>query len=464
MPEHDVVIIGGGISGLTALHYVKTRRQDLSVMLYEADNRLGGTVGTDQIDGYSFDWGPNGFLDREPLTLQLVEELGLGSQLERANANVSNRFILRLGKLRSVPMSPPKFLTSDILSWPGKLRILKEPFAAKAPDGVDESIYDFGKRRIGKEAADYLIQPMVSGVYGGVASKMSLRACFPIMHEMESQYGSLFKAMIAKMRQAKNKATTSGGPGGPSGWLTSFKGGLSGITDHLGQRYAENIALNKPVRSVSKEANSFVIQFGDRSTAAARELILAVPSNHASTITAGLSSQLSQALGAIKYAPIAVVCFGCDAKNVRANLDGFGFLVPSKEGKGILGSIWTSSIFSDRAPHGKVQFRSMVGGDGDHASVKLSDTELTSLTQRDLHSIVGLSGEPELVKIYRWEHGIPQYHIGHLEKVQTIEKELQSISGFHLAGNAYYGISLNDCVKRSYKVVTNLSIPAGRCA
>jgi len=458
MPQHDVIIIGGGISGLTALHYVKTRRPDLSVMLYEADNRLGGTVGTDHTNGYSLDWGPNGFLDREPLTLQLVEELGLGPQLERANANVSNRFILRLGKLRSVPMSPPKFLTSDILSLSGRLRVLTEPFAAKAPDGIDESIYDFGKRRIGKEAADYLIQPMVSGVYGGVASRMSLRACFPIMHEMESQYGSLFRAMIAKMRQAKREGKKSGGPSGPGGWLTSFKGGLSRFTDEFGKRYSSEISLNKQVDSVSRKANLFVVRFTDNTETDTRELILALPSNHASKVTGHLSAPLSKTLAAIPYAPIAVVCFGYDSVKVRASLDGFGFLVPSKEKKQILGSIWTSSIFADRAPVGKVQFRTMVGGDGDHDSAKLSDGEMIELVARDLDSIVGLTGDPELVRIYRWEYGIPQYHLGHLERVQTIERELSAISGLHLTGNAYYGISLNDCVKQSFKVVKNLAI------
>lgn len=458
MPDRDVVIIGGGISGLAALHYVKSRRPELSVKLYEADNRLGGTVGTDHIDGYSFDWGPNGFLDREPLTLQLVNELGLDTQLERANANGSNRFILRLGKLRSVPMSPPKFLSSDILSWPGKLRVFKEPFAAKAPVGVDESIYDFGKRRIGQEAADYLIQPMVSGIYGGVASKMSLRACFPSMHQMESEYGSLVKAMIAKAREANRAGRKSGGPSGPGGWLTSFKGGLSRIIDELGTRHASDISVGKPVKSISKLESGFAIHFDDNSDITSRELILAIPSNQASAITRPLSTDLSNTLAAILYAPIAVVCFGYDAKNVRANLDGFGFLVPSKEGKGILGSIWTSSIFSERAPHGKVQFRSMVGGDGDHRSAKLSDSELISLVKRDLDSIIGLTGDPEMIKIYRWEHGIPQYHIGHLERMQTIERELQSIGGLQLTGNAYYGIGLNDCVKQSFKVVGNLTV------
>ncbi|PWB76336.1 protoporphyrinogen oxidase [candidate division GN15 bacterium] len=458
MADYDVVIIGGGISGLAALHYIRTRRPELSVRLFEADGRLGGTVGTDHCNGYSLDWGPNGFLDREPLTLQLVDEIALSAQLERANANVSNRFILRLGKLRAVPMKPQKFLTSDILSLPGKLRVLGEPFAAKAPEGVDESIYDFGKRRIGREAADYLIQPMVSGVYGGVASRMSLRACFPMMYQMESQYGSLFKAMLAKMKEAKRNGKKSGGPSGPAGWLTSFKGGLSRITDELGSRYASDIALNRPVLTVQKNDSGFQVRFTDSSTVDTRDLILAVPSNHAAMVTGELSSELSKTLAAIPYAPIAVVCFGYDASRIRTNLDGFGFLVPSKEGKGILGSIWTSSIFADRAPQGKVQFRTMVGGDGDHESAKLSDGDLIARVTRDLDSIVGLNGEPELVKIYRWEYGIPQYHIGHLDRMQVIERELAAIKGLHLTGNAYYGISLNDCVKQSFKVVGNLTI------
>ncbi|MCM2272053.1 MAG: protoporphyrinogen oxidase, partial [candidate division Zixibacteria bacterium] len=217
MPQFDIVIVGGGISGLSTLHYIRTRKPERTVQLIEADRRLGGTIGTDHIDGYSFDRGPNGFLDREPLTLQLCDELGLQIDLERANPNVSNRFILRGGRLREVPMSPPKFLKADILSWPGKLRLLKEPFAANRPEGIDESIYDFGARRIGREAADYLIQPMVSGVFGGVASKLSLKSCFPVMREMEDEYGSLFKAMLAKAKKARSEGKRSGGPSGPGG-------------------------------------------------------------------------------------------------------------------------------------------------------------------------------------------------------------------------------------------------------
>ncbi|MEE8577021.1 MAG: protoporphyrinogen oxidase, partial [candidate division Zixibacteria bacterium] len=285
MAKYDVAIIGGGISGLAALHYVKTRRPELTVRLFEAEKRLGGTVGTDSKDGFSFDWGPNGFLDREPLTLQLCDELGLSDQLERANDNVSNRFILRKGKLRGVPMSPPAFMASSILSLPGRMRILREPLAPGPPDGVDESIYDFVKRRIGREAADYLVQPLVSGVYGGMADRLSLKSCFPIMHEMEAEYGSLIKALIAKAKKAKAKGKRGGGPSGPGGWLTSFKGGLDQIIKQFEITYRDHIAVDSAVESMAKRDSGTDLTFASGDKASASQLILAVPSYVASTLT-----------------------------------------------------------------------------------------------------------------------------------------------------------------------------------
>jgi oxygen-dependent protoporphyrinogen oxidase len=454
MPKYDVVIIGGGISGLSALHFAKTRAPHLSVHLFEADNRLGGTIGTDHIDGYSFDWGPNGFLDRLPLTLQMCDELGLSPLLERANANVSNRFILRGGLLRPVPLSPLAFLKSDILSWPGKLRILGEPFARKRPAGIDESIYDFGSRRIGREAADYLIQPMVSGVFGGVASRLSLKSCFPIMREMEDEYGSLVKAMFARARQAKKEGRKSGGPSSPAGWLTSIRGGLYGLIERFREVYAGHLTTGVEAVSIHKDNGSFVVRMADGQSCEATKVVLAVPSYRASTLVADVSPELSSALACITYAPIAVVCMGFPSASVQRNLNGFGFLVPSKENRRILGSIWTSSIFADRAPSGKVQFRTMVGGDGDHSSAQMSDSDIISTVRRDLQEIVGTLGEPDVVKVYRWTHGIPQYHIGHSDLMAKIESELTAISGLHLVGNAYYGIGLNECVKQARAVVT----------
>lgn len=455
MASVDVVIAGGGISGLSALHFIRRLKPELSVRLFETDSRLGGTIGTDHEDGYSFDWGPNGFLDREPLTLRFCEELGLNDDLERAGANVSNRFILRKGKLRAVPMSPPAFLTSDVLSLSGKLRVMMEPFARGTSD-EDESIYDFVRRRIGRQAADYLVQPMVAGIYGGMADRLSLKSCFPIMKEMEDEYGSLFKAMIAKARQAKARGKTSGGPSGPGGWLTSFHGGLYKLVERCVQVYGDLITTGNGVATIVSSPDGYHVVLEDGELIAARHVILAAPSYIAARIVSGLCEPLSLTLDRIPYAPISVVCQGFRKAEVRRNLDGFGFLAPSKEGCRILGCIWTSSIFADRAPNGFVQLRSMVGGDGDHESMQLSDDELVACVTSDLDSILGLSGDATKVKLYRWQNGIPQFKIGHAKIMAAIEQHLQEHPGLHLTGNAYYGIGLNDCVKQSFAVISRI--------
>ena len=457
MPATDVIIVGGGISGLSLLHYLRTTKPHLSVRLFEAASRLGGTIGTDKIDGFSFDWGPNGFLDREPLTLQLCAELGLSDQIERANETVNNRFILKGGRLRSVPMSPPKFLMADIISWPGKLRIAMEPFAKPRANGLDESVYDFAYRRIGREAADYLVQPMVSGVYGGVAQKMSLKSCFPIMREMEDEYGSLLKAMISKARAAKAKGKKGGGPSGPGGWLTSFRGGLNRIIERFNELYSAHVVLGKQGIEISKDSGEYVVRFADGTTERARSIVVAAPSYEAANMLTGISARLSDALGSIRYAPISVICAGYRKEQVKESVDGFGFLVPQKEGSKILGSIWTSAIFAERAPEGMVQFRTMVGGDGYHESISLSDDELKIMAHRELGSIMRIEGEPAISKLYRWTYGIPQYHIGHSALLETIKSELQNAGNLFVVGNAYHGIGLNDCVKQSYHVAQLVS-------
>lgn len=452
MSQLDVAIIGGGISGLSALHYLRRLKPSFNIRLFESDSKPGGTIGTDYVDGYSFDHGPNGFLDREPLTLQLCDELGLTDLLERTNENANKRFILRKGKLREVPMSPPKFLTSDILSLKGKLRVMMEPFSSRPDETVDESLYDFAQRHMGKEAADYLIQPMVSGIFGGLADRLSLKSCFPIMHEMEKEYGSLFKAMIKKSRKAKAEGKTSGGPGGPGGRLTSIRGGLYGIIERFMELYSDFIQLDASVKSISKEDDNYLVHIENGQNFKANHIIIATPSYITAEITKQLSTSLSESFSKIEYAPIAVVCQGYQQSKIKHPLDGFGFLVPQKENLRILGSIWTSSIFAERAPKGYVQFRTMVGGDGDHESFGLSDADLLSQVESDLDGIIGIEGAPEISMIYRWREGIPQYKIGHRKVMETIEAELGNFENLYISGNAYYGIGLNDCVKQSYAV------------
>jgi oxygen-dependent protoporphyrinogen oxidase len=334
---------------------------------------------------------------------------------------------------------------------------MAEPFAPSRPEDADETIYDFAKRRIGREAADYLVQPMVSGVYGGMADRLSLKSCFKVMYEMESEYGSLIKAMIARMRKARKEGRKAGGPAGPGGRLTSFAGGLYRLIERFHELYADYIATGSPVSAIKRQNDTYTLtgEYGEP-LAAAKQVVLATPSYRAAELSKPLNGALSQALAEIPYAPIAVVCLGFRAEDVGHPLDGFGFLVPAREQMNILGSIWTSSIFRDRSPDGQVQFRTMLGGDGNHAIADLSDEELINRTIDDLDRIVGLKAAPAVSRVFNWRRGIPQYVVGHQERLNRIEKALAAVPGLHLAGNAYYGIGLNDCVKQARHIADRL--------
>ncbi len=448
-----IAIIGGGISGLSALHSIRTGPlADCDVRLYEKSDRLGGTIGTDRELGFVSDWGPNGFLDKIPLTLQLVEQLGLTDQLDPADPSAENRFIYRNKKLHAISASPLKFLASPLLSLKGRLRLIVEPLIKAKTDDSDESIYDFARRRIGPEAADTLIGPMVSGIFGGDARELSLKSCFPVMVEMESQYGSLFKAMIAK-----KKAKKGGGPAGPSGRLTSFKNGLYTLIERFGELYAQNIETGKATTTITKTDTGYRITFADGSTADADAVICAAPAFAAGEMVGSLDSSLSDLLNSIPYASISVVCLGYPCDKISHPLGGFGFLVPRTEGKRILGSIWTSAIFGGRSPDGMVQVRAMIGGATDPGAVNLSDGELLDIIFAELDEIIGTTGRPSYVKIYRYTEGIPQFVIGHSKKIARLNEFEHTYPGLFFAGNAYEGVGLNDCVLRANSVVTRLA-------
>lgn len=447
-----VAIIGGGISGLTALHFLRHRHADqVEVTLFEKDNRLGGTIGTDREGGFISDWGPNGFLDKVALTLQVVAELGLDDKLDSANPRSEKRFIYRYGSLHEINPSPAKFLRSGVLKLSGRLRLITEPLIKARRDDNDESIFDFAWRRIGREAAENLVAPMVSGIYGGDAKKLSLRACFPVMEQMERESGSLFKAMITR-----KKAGSKGGPAGPGGILTSFHGGLYTIIERLNEKYADFIHTGAPITSLTRDGNCYRLQIEADVSDLFDGVICAAPAYKASELTKSLDEKLSALLASIPYAPIAVVSLGYKRSDIDHDLDGFGFLVPQVEGLRILGSIWTSSIFSDRAPEGMVQLRSMIGGATDVESINWDDNRLIGTVRGDLGKILGVTAEPVFTKIFRWKQGIPQFILGHPEKMRQLEQMTSAWSGLYFTGNAYDGIGLNDCVVRSEKAVRQI--------
>lgn len=447
-----IAVIGGGISGLASLHFLKRSLGDsVDIRLFEADTRLGGTIGSDRVNGYVCDWGPNGFLDRVPLTLKLVDEIGLRDRLRPANPQADNRFIYRQGRLHAISASPVKFMTSSLLSLRGRLRVTMEPFVRPKKDDTDESVFDFAARRIGREAAEAMIDPMVSGIFGGDAHAVSLRSCFPVMEEMEREHGSLFKAMMAKRKSGKNA-----GPAGPSGRLTSFNNGLYTLIEHLHSLYRDHIETGAAAVKIIRHEPGYQIEFTDRSPQPFAAVILATPAFAAADILRSADQQLSDLLKQIPYASLAVCCFGYAGDRRAQELDGFGFLVPRGEGKRILGSIWTSSIFQDQAPENQVLLRTMIGGYTDPSAIAIPDDKLIPLVHGELAAILGLQTSPAFVRIFRYEKGIPQFTLGHSERMRQIEARLADLPGIYLASNAYAGIGLNDCVTRAQEVASKL--------
>ncbi len=456
----DGLIVGAGISGLAVAHWLRLHEGSESWQLWEASERVGGTIGTDRVQGYSIDWGPNGFLDREPLTLKLVDELGLTPRLERADERSEKRFILKGGRLHVVPFSPPAMLTTGLLRLHEKLRVFAEPFIPARRDDEDESVFNFAARRIGRAAAATFVDPMVSGVFGGLARELSLPSCFPIMREMELKYGSLVRALIARSRERRKQnggtRKKAGGPAGPGGWLTSFQTGLDVLVAALHERLRPIIRTGQPAMSISYGDGLWKVTDGRGHAARARRLVIACPTCAAVRITKEFDPELSVAFSAIPYAAIAVVASGHRRQDVAHPLDGFGFLIPRAEGLRTLGSIWTSSIFAGRAPERHIQFRTMLGGAGDPSAIDLSDSELWTTVEREIGPLLGIRGEPAFLRIYRWREGIPQFTLGHRERRSRLEQLAARHRGLYLVGNAYYGVSLNDCVKMALSVAERI--------
>jgi oxygen-dependent protoporphyrinogen oxidase len=456
-----VAIVGGGIAGLS-LAFGLARRGVEPVVLERAP-RAGGNVKTERIDGFLCEAGPNGFLDNVPETFALVSALGLDDRIVRSSDAARRRFIYRGRRLHEVPMGPLGFLGTGLLSWRGKLRVAAEPFASPPPAG-DETIHAFAARRIGDEAARALVDPMVSGIFAGNARELSLRACFAKMAEMEAAHGGLFKAMFAKMRERRTtegsgeaegeqKSAAARGTkqpmGAPTGALTSFVGGTQDLVDALVERLGPSLRLETGAVAVWRNHSAWRVTTTRGEVVDADALVLAGPAGVSADLLDPLDGELAAPLRQIPSAPLAVVCLGYDEHEVRRDrgpLDGFGFLVPRGEGLRMLGALWDSSVYPGRAPEGRALIRVMIGGAHDRGVLALSDEALVAVARGELRTAMGLGADPLMVRVIRHPLGIPQYTVGHLDRVARVDRRLAAWPGLFLAGNAYRGPSINACV------------------
>jgi protoporphyrinogen/coproporphyrinogen III oxidase len=451
-----VAIIGGGIAGLATAHAVRALAPEADVVVLEARDRVGGNIRSERVAGYLCENGPDGFLDNAPATLAFIDAVGLSSRILPSRDEARRRFIFRRDRLHEVPISPGAFAFTPLLSIAAKLRVLAEPFAARSWRH-DESILGFAERHIGREAARVLVGSIVSGIFAGDASELSLRSCFPKMHDMEQQYGSLFRALLAKRRTGRS----ANGVGAPAGRLTSFAAGMQELVDAAASALgpvvrtgcsvtAIQVRLRGPdprPRLVGARAYSLACQGRRIETDA---VVLAGPASEAANLLLPFAPAAAAPLAAIQTAPLAVVCLGYDEAALvadRGPLNGFGFLVPHGDGPRILGALWESSIYDGRAPIGKALIRVMMGGATDPGAVGLSDRDLVGHVRMDLERTMGIRVTPEFVHIVRHARGIPQYTVGHAARLERIEGVLAGFPGLFLAGNSYRGVSVNACIE-----------------
>jgi oxygen-dependent protoporphyrinogen oxidase len=449
MTGRRLVVVGGGITGLTLgftlIEELRRRNLPAEVTVLEASPEVGGHARTIVDDGFLVEGGPNGFLDREPETMALVEEAELSSRLVEARPEAKRRFIVRGGRLRQVPESPPALITSDALSWRGKLRLALEPLAPGPPPGVDETVYEFSRRRIGREAAEMLVDAAVSGISAGDSRALSVRAQFPMMIEMEREHGSLVRAMIARRRRGI----------GPSR-LLSFDGGLATLTRGLATRIGSALRTGADVRALVPDGASWRIVLGDGSTLDADRVLLALPARASAGLVQDFDAELASRLRHIVYSGVSLVALAYRCADVPRPLDGYGYLVTRGEGLATLGVVWESSLFPGRAPADMALLRVFLGGARQPGVVEQPNGAAVNLARRELQQVMGITAAPAKTWTFRWPHAIAQYTVGHVERAEGIRERARQHKGLHVCGTSYDGVSFNHAIASARKAAFRL--------
>lgn len=446
MPETNrVVVIGGGISGLTCAYRLK--RLGADVMLLESSDHAGGLIDTVEQDGFLFERGPQTFQGTTAL-LDLVRELEIEGELLEADP-AAPRYVLRGGRLQKIPMSPPALLGSSLLGMGSRWRVVSEPFRHTSPPGHEESVAEFVRRKFGHEILEYLVSPFVSGVYAGDPEQLSLRAAFPTLEEWEKQFGSVLRgAMKSRPANGKKKKAPP---------LCSFRGGLSTLPNALAGELGNSVRTGVHVEGLSRvdgNAPAFeirAVEGEENETIGAAAVVLATPTYVSARFVGTLSSQIAQLLSGIPYAPVAVVAAGFYSKQFNDPPRGFGFLVPRKEKMRTLGTVWNSSLFAGRAPEGCVLMTSFLGGATDPAIVQKSDDEIASVANSENRHILEINGVPIASRTWKHQKALPQYNLGHGHIVEGIREAQAELPGVFLAGNYLEGPAIGKCVEQALR-------------
>ncbi|HEV3237598.1 MAG TPA: protoporphyrinogen oxidase [Gemmataceae bacterium] len=451
MPK--IVIVGGGISGLALAFRLEQLSPNFEVILIEKEPRLGGTVWSLSEDDFQIEIGPNGFLDNKPSTLALCKDVGLADRLVPASeAAGRNRFVFLNNKLRRLPTSLLGLALTNALSWRAKRDLILEGYRPKTNSHEDESLSSFFERRLSAEIAGGLADAFVTGIYAGDPKLLSARACFPRLVALEQEHGSLLRGMSANAKKRRREAKALGQTGRSSGRMWSLQGGLKGLIKALRNRLRQLPVRNAKVsqlKGAADHASTWVVRSEAGGEHQADVVVLTCPAHEQAAILHNLDATLASAIGEIAYNKVAVVALGYRQSDVPIAVEGFGYLVPQAERRDILGVQWCSSIFPDRAPPGMVLLRAMCGGWHRGDMLDWDDARLIDAVRKELQIGMGITASPIHTTIIRWPKAIPQYFVGHLDRVARIEMRLLNFPGLFLGGNAYRGVALNDCTERA---------------
>jgi oxygen-dependent protoporphyrinogen oxidase len=454
-PVTRVAIIGGGISGLSAAFHLERARRggaDVSYTLFESSDRLGGVMRTERAEGCLIEAGPDSFLSEKQSAAELCRDLGIADQLVGSNDAHRRTYILVKGRLVEMPdglqfMVPTKLLptiTTPLFSWGTKLRMARELFAKPYQMNGDESAAAFVERHFGPEVVDRLADPLLAGVYGGSAERLSVRAVLPRFLDMEARYGSLSRAMLAAMK--KRPAN------GARPIFTSMKDGMQQLVDALVAQFDPGaLRTSTRVRALGREGGRWMVLQQDSAAERFDRIIVATPAYIAGGLLRSVEPRLASVLNEIAYSSSVTVALGYAASDFDGRggkrEDGFGFLVPRSERKRLLACTFVHNKFPHRAPDDRLLLRVFLGGSQDPAVLQLGDEEILRTVREELRQILGLTAEPRFCRIYRWERSMAQYEVGHLERVAEIERLRAGLPGLALAGNAYRGIGVPDCIR-----------------
>ena len=466
-----VVVIGGGLTGLVVCHRLlrasAARNPPLEVWLIEASPGLGGVIGTEFADGFLMEKGPDCFLTSKPEAVRLCEELGLAGELIGTNPRHRRSLVLRGEKLLPVPrgyylLAPSRigpFLTTPVFSPLGKLRMAMDVLLPRRRSEADESLADFVRRRLGREALERMAQPMVAGVYSADPEKLSLKAAMPQFHEMEREHRSLILGLRKRMRAggSDGEASTGEASGARYGLFAAPARGMGALADALEERVSgASVRLNCRAESLERRERGWVARLQDGEKMAADAVCLALPPRAAGRALEGVSPRLSRELGSIPSGSLATLSLGYRAEQVARPLDAMGFVVPAMENRTLLACSFSSAKFEGRAPEGGVLLRAFAGGGAGGSRLALTDEELTGRLIAELRPALGISGAPQTLRLHRWEASLPHYEVGHLEKVARIEKEADAAPGLALCGNAYRGVGIPDCARSAERAAEKI--------